>query len=398
MALHARFDSGSDVAVAPSRGRGTAAPPHLCFVAPQAWPVFARLPDVKVIGGAEVQQSILARALAGHGYRVSMICLDYGQPDLVVVDGVTVLKAHRPDGGLPMIRFIHPRLTSMWRALRRVDADIYYQRSSSMLTGVVAAFCRRHGRKSIYAAASDVDFQPGRQQIQLKRDKRLFEYGLRRVDAVIAQNRHQLESCSLNYGREATLIPSCYKPPQARSGEARDTVLWVGNIRDYKRPDLFLELARRMPDRRFVMIGGGAAGGYFDRICRESAALPNVEFPGFLPLEQVEPYFDRARAFVNTSVYEGMPNTFLQAWARGVPTVAFVDTGARLRNDPLYRVVERIEEAAAEIARLCADEVYWTGVSARCREYFQSTHSVDGVMAHYEGLIEGLMPAWRHAA
>ena len=47
--------------------------PHICFVAPLAWPVLAHAADIDVIGGAEVQQAILARSLARAGYRVSMI-------------------------------------------------------------------------------------------------------------------------------------------------------------------------------------------------------------------------------------------------------------------------------------------------------------------------------------
>src|SRR5437773_7385351 len=102
--------------------------PHICFVAPNAWPVFSHDPEIEFIGGAEVQQSILARALAGAGYRVSMICLDFGQPQHVLLDGVTVHKIYRLNAGLPVLRFVHPRMTAMWRAMRAVDADIYYQR------------------------------------------------------------------------------------------------------------------------------------------------------------------------------------------------------------------------------------------------------------------------------
>src|SRR5258705_5313452 len=81
--------------------------PHICFVAPNTWPVFSGDPDNEWIGGAEVQQSILARALARGGHRVSMICLDYGQPQSSLLDGVTLYKTHRPDAGVPGLGFIH---------------------------------------------------------------------------------------------------------------------------------------------------------------------------------------------------------------------------------------------------------------------------------------------------
>src|SRR5262245_4889309 len=134
---------------------------HVCFLAPHAWPVLSGDPTIAEVGGAEVQQSILARLLAADGYRVSMICLDYGQAERSLVGGVTVLKSFRAGAGVPGLRFIYPRLTATWRALRAADADVYYCRSASMWVSVVAEFCRRHGRRSIYAGASNMDFVPG---------------------------------------------------------------------------------------------------------------------------------------------------------------------------------------------------------------------------------------------
>jgi glycosyltransferase involved in cell wall biosynthesis len=369
--------------------------PHICFVALNAWPVFSRDPSIEQIGGAEVQQSILARALAGAGYRVSMICLDFGQPQRILLDGVTVYKAYRPDAGVPVLRFVHPRLTAIWRALRAVDADVYYQRCSGMLTAVVAEFCRRYGKRSIFASAADLDFVPGGQPIRHLRDRWLFEQGLKRVDRIVVQNVTQQQGCRANYHRGSTLIPSCYELPADASPGKGDCVLWVSSIGEHKLPEVFLELARRLPQRRFVMIGG--AGGdarnnsCFERVRDAATTIPNIEFTGFLPHAAAERYFDRTRVLVNTSLHEGVPNTFLQAWARGVPTVAFADTGARLRGEPIYPVVKRVEEAAAEVERLFTDDGHWQRASARCREYFDSTHSTSKVLTRFERLLGELV-------
>jgi glycosyltransferase involved in cell wall biosynthesis len=381
-------------------GDGAAArKPHVCFVAPYVWPVLSRDPSIKVIGGAEVQQSILARLFRRAGYRVSVISLDFGQPQRAEVDGITVHKVFRQDDGIPVLRFFHPRLTTMWRTLREVDADIYYQRSAAHLTGVVVEFCRRHGKRSIFAGASDTDFMRGKQQIRFRRDRWLFDHGLARADRIVAQNRAQQEACRAEYGREAVLIPSCYEPPQGARADG-DCVLWVGTIHDYKQPEILLDIARRLPHRRFVMVGGSAAPGerlrqgYFETIREQAAQLPNVEFKGFLPLAEVEPWFDRGRVLVNTSVREGMPNTFMQAWARGLPTVATVDVGARLAEKggekDVYRQIAGAEDGAAEIERLFTDELYWARASARCREYFDTSHSSAEALARYERLFAEL--------
>jgi glycosyltransferase involved in cell wall biosynthesis len=166
----------------------------------------------------------------------------------------------------------------------------------------------------------------------------------------------------------------------------------VGTIHGYKRPEWLLDIAARLPHRRFVMVGGPSAGarykpGYLESIRDRAATLPNVHFTGFLPLAEVERWFDRARVLVSTSVYEGMPNVFLQAWARGVPTVATVDVGA-----PVNTVFADAEQGAARVERLFADGELWKRASADSLEYFRRNHSPDEVLARYARLLAELAP------
>jgi len=365
--------------------------PHVCFVAPHAWPVLAGDRTIEFVGGAEVQQSGLARLFAANGYRVSMICMDFGQPERVAIDGVTVHRAFRPDAGLPLLRFAHPRLTSMWRALEAAGADIYYCRAASMWVGVVAEYCRLRGKRAIYAGASDKDFVPQvGGQIRHGRDRWLYRRGLARVHAIVAQNEQQRLDCLRVHGREARIVPSCYRlPASAQAGQGADRVLWVGVMRAGKQPELFLELAARLPHRRCVMVGGAAEGEaeVYERVRARAAALPNVELTGFLTLAEVEDWFDRARLLVNTSRFEGMPNTFLQAWARGVPTVATVDVGA-----PVQRVASGVDALAGEAEGLLADAGRWTNASLACRAYFERTYSPAEALGRYARLFDELMP------
>ena len=113
---------------------------HICFVAPQAYPVFAGTTEHPLIGGAEVQQYLLAREFLRAGYQVSLIAYDFGQAEGESLGGVSVFKTHAPAAGLPVLRFIHPRLTQLWQAMRRAGSDVYYQRAAGAMTAWVAAF------------------------------------------------------------------------------------------------------------------------------------------------------------------------------------------------------------------------------------------------------------------
>jgi glycosyltransferase involved in cell wall biosynthesis len=342
-----------------------------------------------VVGGAEVQQSMIAPALARRGYRVSMICHDYGQPDRTEVDGVTVYNMHKPGEGIPGLRFIHPNLTSLWRALTRVDADVYYQRTADVLTAFMAHFCKRHGRKSIYAGASDVDFLPGQEDIRYTRDKKIFQWGVRNVDRIVTQNDVQQKQLHDNYGIEGVVIPSCYMPPAGARGDRAGYVLWTASVRPSKRAELALELARRLPAYRFVVIGGPdpdrKSQQYYESLVEAARALPNVEMKGFVPFTEAESWFNGARVVLNTSLYEGFPNTFLQAWSRAVPTLAFIDTGSRTKDGgPVYDAVQDVAEAAWKLERLMRDDILWREASQRVHAYYRENHSIDATIDRYE--------------
>jgi len=376
----------------PSVEREPGRRPHICFVAPTAWPVLARSTAIPVVGGAEVQQCFIARALVRRGFRVSMICHDYGQPDRSVVDGITVHRAYRPGDGLPVLRFVHPRITTMWQALKHVGADVYYQRTADVLTTIVAMFCRTHDKRSIFAAASDMDFVPGREEIGLGRDRWIFRFGLRRMDHIVVQNPAQQRDCMRVYGRESTLIRSCYAPPGDARANRGGYVLWVARMGPSKRPELALEIARRLPQYRFVIVGGPGDGddGAYRAIERAAAALPNVDLAGFVPYAKVDQYFDGARVLLNTSQFEGFPNTFLQGWARGIPNVAFVDTASCEDGEPVTSIARDTEDAVARVERLMRDDLAWRDASQRCLRYFRRVHSVDAMLLGYEHLLATL--------
>jgi hypothetical protein len=67
-----------------------------------------------------------------------------------------------------------------------------------------------------------------------------------------------------------------------------------------------------------------------------------------------------------------------------------VDVGARLDGSPVYETFSRSDDAAAEIERLFGDELHWTRASARCREYFDATHSSAEVLGRYAKIFREL--------
>ncbi|MYM32539.1 glycosyltransferase [Duganella sp. CY15W] len=367
-----------------------------------AYPVLAGRRDSRELGGAQVQQVMIARALVRAGIQVTFICMDYGQPEEEWIDGIRVIRTYGPNDGVRGLRFFHPRVTGLFKAMRRANADVYYQRCSGMTTGLMTAWCRWHHKPAIYAGASDLDFQPGPPNVHNRRDRWLFNRGLRQAAAVVLQNPRQRELLQANHGRDGTLIPSCYATPDhagqtAPAGSARE-VLWIGMIRKVKRPDRFLALARALPHVQFRMIGGAMGDApevlaYYDAIAREAATLPNLHFMGFVPFAEADSYFDRAALLVNTSDHEGFPNTFLQAWSRKVPSAALFDTGSRVDGKPPYALAD--SDAALEqwVARLMSEPAAHAELAELGHSYFQREHAPAATAQRYLELLSRLVDA-----
>lgn len=364
---------------------------HICFVALRAFPVFIKSKTIRIIGGAEIQQSIISRALVKKGFEVSMICLDFGQKDNLLVDGVKIIKTHKINDGIPILRFIHPNSTSVWKAMKKVDADIYYYRCAGYLTSLISLFARMNKKRFVYAGASNTDFIPGYELIRYARDRFLFRKGLKKADTIIVQNEEQKMLCIENYNINTIIIPNLYRI-ESKALYRDSFILWSGRILELKRPELLIEIAEQLPDYKFIMIGGMASSKeYYHHIKFKASQIKNLEFLGFIPFCEAEKYFDNAAIIVNTSEYEGFPNTFLQAWSREKPTVSLFSLFPDSEVSPPGFYVKNIEEVTEIIRKLMKSKKYLNDSGKKCKEYFDEHYSVSAVIQNYVELINKLM-------
>jgi glycosyltransferase involved in cell wall biosynthesis len=361
----------------------------ICFLGFENLPVLAPEFNHHGIGGEQVQHTLLAKALARRGHEVSMVVYDYGQADRACWHGITTYKAYRERAGIPVLRYIHPRWTGLWSALRRADADLYYTSCAGMHLGLLALLCRHAGRKFVFRVAHDTDCEPDNLLIKYWRDRKLYEYGLRRAHGILAQSRGQQRALYNNYGLPSEVAEMLVDPPEPEAGRDID-VLWVNNLRQFKRPDLFLALAEKMPQLAFHMVGGPqpGAGDLYRKIRQVADGLANFTFHGRIPYHDVGSSYGRARIFVNTSDTEGFPNSYLQAWVRGTPVVAFFDPDSVIRREQLGAAVSSLNQMADAITGLVKDHHAWLTASERCKSYMTRSYGEDRVLAPYLELFQ----------
>jgi glycosyltransferase involved in cell wall biosynthesis len=359
----------------------------ICFIGMDNYPVLNPDYGDRYFGGESVQQTLLARAFKAIGYDVSMIVMDYGQPAEERIDGIRVLRSYRQEAGIPVVRFVHPRITSIWKAMRQANADVYYHSCAGMITGLVARFCKTYDRRFVFRIAHDTDCIPGQQLIKYKRDRRIYEYGLRNADLVVAQGVNQQALLKDNYQLDSVVINMAVELPRESEEDSfsRD-ILWVNNLRQFKRPDLAVEMARRLPDFSMTMVGGEVAGNrsLYDQTVAAAAEVPNLRYDGAVSYHDIGQYFSSSRLFLNTSDTEGFPNSFLQAWIRGVPVVSFFDPDGLISSRGLGGVPESQDEMVDIVRNLLQDDEERTVVSSRARDFALQHYAPKAVASVYD--------------
>jgi glycosyltransferase involved in cell wall biosynthesis len=136
-------------------------------------------------------------------------------------------------------------------------------------------------------------------------------------------------------------------------GSEEVLVVWLGRFTEVKRPDRVIEIARLLPEARFVMAGGGEMLDDLKKI-----APSNVTFVGFQDKNEMWSIADVALC---TSDSEGMPLALIEAQMAGVPVVS-TDVGSvseivmdgvtgRLGSTSADDLAAKLREVIAEIGK-----------------------------------------------
>jgi Glycosyl transferases group 1 len=309
--------TGPVVRQGPEPDRGL---PRLCFYSFNLVNLYRAKPT-GMVGGAEVQYRQIGMALSSD-HDIHIVTVPPAVDDLVVPTGHTLHLVPDPKAGR-IGRFLK-RSAGFWRSFTRADAACYFERGAGFATFLLALHCKLHRRPFVYHWASDDDLQ-GKRMSEFPALRPFFVWGRRMAAAQVCQTQVQMDLLTPRERRKAVIIPNLLDTSIPwRPAPGGDLVLWVGSIKPQaKRPDRFLDLAEALPARRFRMCGDLRGSAEFQKSFRERLAkLPNVDWVGFVERSDLPPHYAAARCLVNTSDFEGFPNTFLEACASGVPCVS----------------------------------------------------------------------------
>ena len=328
-------------------------PPRVCILASQyfAWGKY---------GGFGSMSRKLATSLAAAGVQVEVIVPRRGgQRPVEVVDGVTVFS------------FDPLRLDEAWRLLRASGAEVFHSQDPTVVTWLAQrAQPRRAHLVSCVDPRDQRDWWVEFRYASLRRRlltplNYLTESGLlvrravQRADAVYCPAHFLVEKVTRLFqprGGVAYLPYLIDAPPSAPPKHGPPSLAFVARWDRRKRPEVFLDLARRFPSCRFVAVGEGEDRRYDEALRRSHADVANLEMPGFVDRfggESLSALLARSWILVNTAAREGLPLTFLEAAAQGCAILSAVDP-----DGFASRFGEHVvgDDFAAALERLLADD------------------------------------------
>lgn len=274
-----------------------------------------------------------------------------------------------------------------------VNADIYLVPGNHNRAAEVACFCKKRKKKYVFLAGSDMDYDPAYKTCPEKFDVygvpgHVMVYAIEEASLHVVQSAFQSECLLKNYRRTSVVVPNPIDttPSFPRSRNAAG-ILWVGSADDrVRRPSLVLELARRLHDFRFTIIMVPAVPETYQQCTAAARSLPNVALVGRTAYSEIERYYAEAGLLVNTSAFEGFPNSFLQAAKYGVPIVALkVNPGEMLtRHGCGYTCDDDLEQLARQIRTLMSDSELYGRISTNCVRYVEDYHDKTKIIPQLE--------------
>ncbi|GAA5070594.1 glycosyltransferase family 4 protein [Lysobacter panacisoli] len=361
-------------------------------------------------GGAGNATAYLARALHALGHRVTVVTGAYRELAGETSDeGVSLLRLRSRRARVDRASLVE-MASYVWRACwvvprlaRRIEADgciVFFSVPcgpigwlTKLLSGTPYVVALRGGDvPGTEAGLTSIQrfITPARRMV------------LRGASAVTA-NSHGLAALSLAADPIAVQViangvdTTFFHPPAVPPADEVVRLLFAGRFTEQKNLSVLIrafESARsQTPSLHLTMVGDGPLRDSLQREARELGVDSAITWRGWLTKPELGALYRESHVFVNPSLYEGMPNTVLEAMASGLPVIASGVAG----NDELVKheqtglLFDLAEPQAlvAAISRLAADartrEVLgsaarqsmldgysWEATARRYAEYFES--------------------------
>ena len=365
----------------------------ICFISLGSYSLLTSNENLKYVGGAELRQVLIGKELTKRGYKVSFITYDEKGEKKKIFEKINIVKSFSPSATFTLFK----KARMLWKSLKETNSDIYIQAGGT--PGTVAFYCFIHGKKYFKWISSDrVVLLEGVDDKTKLITKIALYLDIKLASLVSVQNRFQKEIIETKFKKKCVLVKNpiaiSNKSIGIRKKKSNNVVLWVGTIRVIKQPELFLRIAKMLPEYKFIMIGGANNSNpeLYEKIKKEAEYISNLEFLGFIPYHKMKKYYEESSIFLNTSKAEGFPNTFLEAWVNYTPVVSLnVDPDRVIWKNKLGFYSKTFEQMVKDVITLLKNEKLREEMGINSRKYVEKDHNIKKIVKEYINVFEKLL-------
>ncbi len=361
----------------------------ICFIQTFGYSVFNPQSNAR-IGGAEVDLFNISTELArDKRFDVYFLVGDFNQKEIEIHNNVKVIKGHSLDKSYKNYFF---SIIKFYKKLGQINADIYFTANLSKYVGLTNFYCKIFKKIHIHRTEHEGQVRKSHiiKNICKGRSKYLlFLLGFMNVDHIIVQNEEHKDLLNRTFNYPSTLIRNSYKIPE-RTSNNREFILWIARGEDWKRPEIFIKLAKYVPDHKFIMIMPlGSKNEFFKRIKKSAVKVKNLEFIPGVSFSEVADYYRKAKIFVNTSLSEGFPNSFNQAMNSSTPILSLNINPDNFINK--YQVglfcENKFNLLLENLKNLLEDNEYWKKLSDNAYNYVNNNMNIEKAIEKWKKIF-----------
>lgn len=298
-------------------------------------------------------------------------------------DKMPINKAFYESKGIHLHKLIHHRFIWWWSkylTMRFGNYDIYYLPKMEPMD---MEFAKRHPDKVLISSVEGVITEGTNNGIEFR------DYQTRLMSSSFAISNCIADSVKKYWNIELPVLPLGVEERKSTHlfKSAIKNIIWVGNIKANKRPQLLLECAKRFPKLSFCMVGDGDMQDIIRLKCK-AEEIVNIHMTGRIPNADVYEHMTNADLLLMTSEFEGLPKVIQEAAQCGVPaiyinenyTVDFINSGINGYAVPdVDQMIEKIQyllEHPAEYQKMSKSaygtiQAYtWKNLIKSYEEYF----------------------------
>ena len=364
----------------------------VCFFSLASYPFFTKA-ESSTFGGAELQMFLLANQVSKNkDFEITFLTGNFKQEKVQQHNNIKLIRSINMEAN----ETVFSKLLKSFKyffLLVKINPNIIITTTFNPIVGVTSLYKKIFKKKHIHRSANDLDVNMSRIKENGLSGK-IFKYGLEHANTVLCQNNFQQTMLKKNHEIKAVMFKNVFRITEQNSYQ-KEHILWVGRLVDFKKPYLFIDLAKKIKNQSFIMVCPYHKKDYkeWNRLKHQAEQISNLTFVEKVPFDEIQDYFNRARLFVNTSDFEGFPNTFLQAAQAKTPIVSLnvnPDNFIDKYNCGIFGK-NSFEKLVQETKDILTNEPELNIKGENCFKYLKENHDIELIGKQLDQIIHKLV-------